>query len=45
MGLWKKTCTLILLSACGCTAEAYKEAADRKVYGILEKRKQETLGY
>jgi outer membrane protein TolC len=29
----------------GCSAESYKEAADRQVYGILKDRKEVTLGY
>ena len=29
----------------GCSAESYRESADRQVYDILKERKQTTLGY
>lgn len=39
------TVVALTLAIAGCTAEAYKESADRQVYHILDQRKQETLGY
>jgi outer membrane protein TolC len=30
---------------CGCTADAYKEAADRQVYGLVRDREHKTLAY
>jgi hypothetical protein len=34
-----------LVTLAGCTAEAYRESADRQVYSILDDRKKEALGY
>jgi hypothetical protein len=36
---------VLLISLLGCSADSYKEAADKQVYDILSDRKQTTLGY